>query len=92
MLMKQVMRWGHDFLRIRGGMFDLDPLGKSHVSKESTKKCMPIPSCIHVFIFPHILGSGGTFLIIHPSHFQFFSLIVHAHSIIWLSSKCCGTF
>ena len=28
---------------------------------------MPIPSCIHVFIFPHILGSYGTFLIIHPS-------------------------
>ena len=28
---------------------------------------MPIPSCIQVFIFPHVLGSGGMFLIIHPS-------------------------
>ena len=28
---------------------------------------MPIPSCIHVFIFPHIFGAAGHFLIIHYS-------------------------
>ena len=72
MSMQQIMRWEHDFLRIRGGMFSLELLGKSHVSKGNTQKRMPIPSCIHIFIFPHILGSGGTFFIIHPSRFQFF--------------------
>ena len=40
--------------------------------KENTKKCMPIPSCIHVFIFHHILGRDKTYLIIHPSRSQFF--------------------
>ena len=28
---------------------------------------MPIPWCIHVFIFPHVLGSSGMFFITHPS-------------------------
>ena len=72
MSMQQIMRWQHDCLRMRGGMFNLDPLGKIHVSKEKTQKCIHIPSCIHVFIFPHVLESGGTFFIIHPSRFQFF--------------------
>ena len=48
-------------------MFNLEPLGKMHVSKENTQKRMPIPSCIHVFIFPDVLGSDGTCLIIHHS-------------------------
>ena len=81
------------FPKDEGGMFNLEPLGKIHVSKENTQKRMPIPSCIHVFTSPHVLGRGRTFFIIHPLCFQFF-LIVHAQSIIWspLSSKHGGLF
>ena len=50
----------------------LEPLGKIYVSKENTQKCMPIPSYIHIFIFPRVFWSDETFFIIHPSYFQFF--------------------
>ena len=36
-------------------------------AQENTKKRMHIPSCINVFIFPHVLGSCGTFWIMDPS-------------------------
>ena len=51
-------------------MFNLDPLGKSHVSKERTQKTFSIPACILIFFFPHVLGSDGTFFWDHRSFFQ----------------------
>ena len=38
MKMQKIMRWGHDFLRMRGGMFKLEPLGKIHMSKGNATK------------------------------------------------------
>ena len=92
MPMQQIMRWGHDFLRIRGGMFNLEPFwGKSMCQKETPKNVHPLP---YAFMFSSSLmfWGAGDVLIIHPSHFSVFFLVVHAQSIIWLSSKHCGPF
>ena len=66
MSMQQIMRWGHDFLRNREGeCLTLSLWGKAMCQKETPKNVFPFPSCTHVFIFPHVLGSGGCFD--HPS-------------------------
>ena len=38
MSMQQIMRWGHDFLRIRGDIQTLGPMGKIQMSKENLSK------------------------------------------------------
>ena len=66
---------------------------KNRIGQESTQKRMPIPSCIHVFIFPHILGERRDIFLSSILHvFSFFFLMVHARSIIWISPKRCGPF
>ena len=46
MSMQQIMRWGHDFLRIRGGMFNLEPFGENPFVKIKHPK-MYAHSLIH---------------------------------------------
>ena len=38
MSMQQIMRWGHDFLRIRRGYLTSDPIGKIQMSIKEPKR------------------------------------------------------
>ena len=81
MSMQQIMRWGHDFLRNgEGECLTLSVWGKVMCQKETPKKVCPFPSCIHVFIFPHILGSEG-----HFDHPSFTFLVGRSFSLCMLS-------
>ena len=54
MSMQQIMRWGHEFLRIRGeGIFKtLGSMGKSQMSKGEPTKTINYLSClIHAIIY-----------------------------------------
>ena len=53
MSIQQIMRWGHDFLRITGGIFKpLGPMGKSQMSKGEPIKTVNYLSClIHPIIY-----------------------------------------
>ena len=62
MSMQQIMRWGHDFLRIRGGCLTLSHCGKSMCQKKTPKNVCPFP---HAFMFSSSLtfwGVVGCFL------------------------------
>ena len=71
MSVKQIMRWGHDFLRISGGMFNL-------WEKSMCQKKKPRNICwfSHSFTFPYSLMLWGerTFwscILLSPMHFSF---------------------
>ena len=50
MSMQQIMRWGHDFLRIRGGYLTFGPVGKSQMSKGEPIKNV---NCPFLVFFPN---------------------------------------
>ena len=64
-----------------GECLTLSHFGENLCVNRKNQKCMPIPSCIHVFIFPHVLESGGTFFY-HPSFMfsNFFSSLCMPNS------------
>ena len=52
MSMQQIMRWGNDFLRIRGGFQNFGPTGKGQMSKGEPIKTINYLSClIHPIIY-----------------------------------------
>ena len=73
-------------------MFNLESLGKTHVSKENTQKRMPIPSCIHVFSFsswcmPSPSSGSHRNIVIHCNYSLFHS--VHAHCSFTVLAELC---
>ena len=78
MLVQQIMRKGHDFLRMRGeGMFNLEPLGKSMCQKKTPKNVCPFPHAFTFYLPSHFLGGQDVFY--HPSSmFSVYFLSFHA--------------
>ena len=77
MSMQQIMRWGHDFLRIRWGeCLTLIHWGKSMFQKKTPKNVCPFP---HAFTFSssHTFWGASDVLIIHYSFTHDFFLLPH---------------